>query len=177
MTTLLAGTAPTTSFPAPDDVDDLVEQHRDAVLAYAHKLLSDHHLAEDIVQETFIRAWRHADRLLNQEGSVRGWLLKVARNLIIDRSRSAHARYETVATDTEEPAQQDHTEPAHASMEAVSLLRGVSAEHRNVLVCLYLYGCTVDETARILGVPPGTVSSRRHLALRALRRRRAVLGY
>ncbi|MFS8202778.1 sigma-70 family RNA polymerase sigma factor [Streptomyces sp. CWNU-52B] len=175
--TVTAGIAPSTSLPASDPVDDLVEQHRDALLAYAHRLLSDHHLAEDIVQETFIRAWRHTDRLLNREGSVRGWLFKVARNLIIDRSRSAYARHETVTTDSGDPAQEDHTEPAHASMEAVSLLRGVSAEHRKVLVYLYIYGCTVDETARILGVPSGTVSSRRHLALRALRNRRASLGY
>ncbi|MCX4238104.1 MULTISPECIES: sigma-70 family RNA polymerase sigma factor [Streptomyces] len=175
--TLLAGIAPTTSSPAPRLVDELVEQHRDALLAYAQRLLPDHHLAEDIVQETFIRAWRHADRLLNREGSVRGWLFKVARNLIVDRSRSAYARHETVTTDDGDPAQEDHTGPAHASMEAVSLLRSLSPEHRNVLVYLYIYGLTVDETARVLCVPAGTVRSRRHLALRALRNRRASLGY
>ncbi|MFD6292729.1 sigma-70 family RNA polymerase sigma factor [Streptomyces sp. NPDC060205] len=174
--TLLAGIAPSTTSPAPDLVDGLVEQHRDALLAYAHRLLSDHHLAEDIVQETFVKAWHHADRLLSREGSVRGWLFKVARNLIIDRSRSAYARYETVTTDSGDPAQEDHTEPAHAAMEAVSLLRGVSADHRKVLVYLYIYGCSVEETARILDVPSGTVRSRRHLALRALRNRRSSAG-
>ncbi|MEW2568486.1 sigma-70 family RNA polymerase sigma factor [Streptomyces sp. NPDC047070] len=175
--TLLAGIAPSTTSPAPDPVDGLVEQHRDALLAYANRLLSDHHLAEDIVQETFVKAWSHADRLLSREGSVRGWLFKVARNLIIDRSRSAYARYETVTTESGDPAQEDHTEPAHASMEAVSLLRGVSADHRKVLVYLYIYGCSVEETACILDVPSGTVRSRRHLALRALRNRCASAGH
>ena len=71
--------------PREHHLGTLVREHEKALLAYTEKLLNDHHLAEDIVQETLVRAWRHTDRLYDSEGSVRGWLLTVARNLVIDR--------------------------------------------------------------------------------------------
>lgn len=147
----------------------LVADHGKALLAYAEKLLSDHHLAEDIVQETLIRAWNHTERLYSTEGSVRGWLLTVTRNLVIDRLRSASSRYETVGTDNQDTTQRDHADAVLASVEAIALLRMLSVEHREVLVHTYLCGRTVQETARILGIPAGTVKSRQHYALSNLR--------
>ncbi|MFJ2647545.1 sigma-70 family RNA polymerase sigma factor [Streptomyces sp. NPDC087420] len=149
----------------------LVADHGKALLAYAEKLLSDRQLAEDVVQETMIRAWRHTERLYSTDGSVRGWLLTVARNLVIDRMRSAPNRYETVGTDNQDMAQRDHADSVLASVDATYLLRQLSVEHREVLVHTYICGRTVQETAGILGIPPGTVKSRQHYALTNLRRR------
>ncbi|TWD13520.1 RNA polymerase sigma-70 factor (ECF subfamily) [Streptomyces sp. T12] len=147
----------------------LMADHGKALLAYAEKLLNDHHLAQDIVQETFIRAWRHMDRLYRTEGSVRGWLLTVARNLIIDRQRSSAARRETVGTDDRDLPLVDHADSVLASVEAATLLRLLSPEHQEVLLHTYLYDRTVEQTAQILGIPAGTVKSRRHYALTGLR--------
>ncbi|WP_329459422.1 sigma-70 family RNA polymerase sigma factor [Streptomyces sp. NBC_01497] len=149
----------------------LMSDHTKALLSYAERLLSDRHLAEDIVQETLIRAWHHTERLYSTEGSVRGWLLTVTRNLVIDRLRSAASRYETVGADNQDVTQRDHADAVLASVEAVGLLRQLSAEHREVLVHTYLCGRTVQETAGILGVPVGTVKSRQHYALGNLRAR------
>jgi RNA polymerase sigma-70 factor (ECF subfamily) len=149
----------------------LMSEHTKALLSYAERLLSDRHLAEDIVQETLIRAWHHTERLYSTEGSVRGWLLTVTRNLVIDRLRSASSRYETVGADNQDVTQRDHADAVLASVEAVGLLRQLSAEHREVLVHTYLCGRTVQETAGILGVPVGTVKSRQHYALGNLRAR------
>jgi RNA polymerase sigma-70 factor (ECF subfamily) len=149
----------------------LVADHGKALLAYAEKLLSDRYLAEDIVQETLIRAWNHTERLYSTEGSVRGWLLTVTRNLVIDRLRSAPSRYETVGAENQDVTQRDHADSVLASVEAVGLLRLLSFEHREVLVHTYLCGRTVQETARILGIPAGTVKSRQHYALNNLRTR------
>jgi RNA polymerase sigma-70 factor, ECF subfamily len=149
----------------------LVADHAKALLAYAEKLLSDRHMAEDIVQETLIRAWHHTERLYSTDGSVRGWLLTVARNLVIDRLRSAASRYETVGADNQDVTQRDHADSVLASVEAVGLLRQLSFEHREVLVHTYLCGRTVQETAGILGIPAGTVKSRQHYALNNLRSR------
>jgi RNA polymerase sigma-70 factor, ECF subfamily len=149
----------------------LVAEHGKALLAYVEKLLSDRHLAEDIAQETLIRAWHHAERLYSTEGSVRGWLLTVARNLVIDRSRSAPIRYEALGVDSQDVAQRDHSDAVLASVEAAALLRMLSSEHREVLVHTYLCGRTVQETARVLGIPAGTVKSRQHYALNNLRAR------
>ncbi|WP_394328307.1 sigma-70 family RNA polymerase sigma factor [Couchioplanes caeruleus] len=153
-------------------LDVLFAEHAKALLAYTRTLVNDHHLAEDIVQETLIRAWRHAERLHSTEGSVRGWLLTVARNLAIDWLRSAASRHESVGAEDWDLTLPDHAEAVAASVEAVALLRKLSTEHRAVLLHTYLGGRTAQETARLLGVPVGTVKSRRHYALTVLRANR-----
>lgn len=150
-------------------LSELASDHGKAVQAYAEKLLNDHHLAQDITQETFLRAWPHAERLYFTDGSVRGWLLTVARNLVIDRARSASVRHETVGTDERDTLLPDHADAVLDSVETDALLGLLSPEHREVLVHTYLCGQTVQETARILGIPAGTVKSRRHYALSKLR--------
>ncbi|MFE6894637.1 sigma-70 family RNA polymerase sigma factor [Streptomyces sp. NPDC057694] len=162
-----------TSLRSHTYVYTLASQHRKALVAYAERLLADRHLAEDIVQEALIRAWNHGDKLRSGGGSVRGWLLKVTRNLAIDRTRSSYVRHETV---TEDPGDGDTWQPDHAdvtlaAMEAHALLRTLSAEHRAVLTHVYLSGHTLRETAQLLDIPVGTVKSRHHYALHALRDR------
>ncbi|QMU80277.1 sigma-70 family RNA polymerase sigma factor [Streptacidiphilus sp. PB12-B1b] len=154
---------------APELLQALMAEHWKATAAYAERLLGDHHLAEDIAQEALIRAWRHADRLFSTEGSIRGWLLKVTRNLVIDRMRSPSTRYETFSRVPYEAVQQDASEAVLASVESARLLRRLSREHREVLAHTYLYDRTVQETADILEVPAGTVKSRQHYALVKLR--------
>ncbi|MEU3795537.1 sigma-70 family RNA polymerase sigma factor [Streptomyces fructofermentans] len=149
----------------------LAADHATPLLAYVERMLRDRHTAEDIVQETLIRAWHHSDRLCTHEGSVRGWLFTVARNLAIDWVRSAQFRHETVGAEHRGIQQGDHADTTVAAVDALALLRHLSHEHREVLVHTYLQDRTVQETARILGVPAGTVKSRQHYALRQLRTR------
>ncbi|MEE1672092.1 sigma-70 family RNA polymerase sigma factor (plasmid) [Streptomyces sp. WAC07094] len=147
----------------------LMSDHAKALVAYAAKLLNDHHMAEDIVQETLIRAWSHAERLYSTEGSIRGWLLKVTRNLVVDKMRSAAARHETLDAHDRDMPLPDHSGTVLTSVETIELLRQLSHEHREVLLHTYLCGRTAQETARILGIPAGTVKSRQHYALNTLR--------
>jgi RNA polymerase sigma-70 factor (ECF subfamily) len=161
------------------ELDALLTDHSRVLLAYTESLVNDHHLAEDIVQETLIRAWRHAGGLNPARGSVRGWLLTVARNLAIDRIRSASSRHESVGTDHRpeplpgrlQPVQADHADQVVAAQVTADLLAGLSPEHREVIRHTCLDGWTAKETARALGIPIGTVKSRRHYALSVLRRR------
>ncbi|WP_127508418.1 sigma-70 family RNA polymerase sigma factor [Actinoplanes solisilvae] len=151
---------------------ELVAEHREAVLGYTRALVNDHFLAEDIVQETMLRAWNHTERLYSTSGSIRGWLLTVARNLAIDWRRSAATRHESVGSADRDVAEPDPADAVADSDEAVGLLRELSSEHRAVLVHTTMAGRTAVETARILGVPVGTVKSRQHYALNLLRARR-----
>ncbi|MFC5202445.1 sigma-70 family RNA polymerase sigma factor [Streptomyces kaempferi] len=170
---MTCATAPAGSQPAHGEhlLRALLADHARPLIAYVERILRDRHTAEDIVQETLIRAWHHADRLCADEGSMRGWLLTVARNLAIDRIRSAYARHESVGAEHQGVRQNDHADTTAASVDAMALLRHLSHEHREVLVHTYLQDKTVHETARILGVPAGTVKSRQHYALRQLRNR------
>ncbi|GAA5021340.1 sigma-70 family RNA polymerase sigma factor [Streptomyces siamensis] len=148
----------------------IMREHRHGLVAYAERMLGDRGLAEDVVQETMIRAWRNMDRLLGTEGSVKGWLFTVTRHLVVDWVRKPHARREVVGGTYNEPSSgTDDVEAVHHAMVARPTLRRLSPEHRAVLVHLYLCDRTIKETAAILGIPAGTVKSRQHNALRKLR--------
>ncbi|MFI5998404.1 sigma-70 family RNA polymerase sigma factor [Streptomyces sp. NPDC051362] len=161
---------PPTDVTACDLVRTIVREHRDGLVSYAERMLGDRGLAEDIVQETIIRAWRNTDRLLGMEGSVKGWLFTVTRNLVIDWVRKPHTRKEVVGGTYIDPSSgAESFEAVHHSMVAKPTLRRLSPEHREVLIHLYLRDRTIKETAAILGIPAGTVKSRQHNALRKLR--------
>ncbi len=149
----------------------LVHEHRAAVQLQVERLLGDHHAAQDIVQETFLRAWHCAGQLQAGRGSMRGWLLTVARNLAIDRLRSAAARREVSSDDLPEAGQrsQDVGDLVAGSSFVTTTLATLSDEHRSVLFCTVVAGLSVEQTASRLGLPVGTVKSRRHYALRRLR--------
>jgi RNA polymerase sigma-70 factor (ECF subfamily) len=148
----------------------LYEEHGRSLLAYATRLTGDRAAAEDVVQETLVRAWKHAEDLVEGKGSVRGWLLTVARNIVTDRARARAVRPAEVAESPERPpVERDHSESVVNTMVVLDALDQLSPEHREVLVELYYRGRSVTEAAKELGVPPGTVKSRSYYALRALR--------
>jgi RNA polymerase sigma-70 factor (ECF subfamily) len=148
----------------------LYEEHGGSLLAYATRLTGDRSIAEDVVQETLIRAWKHASDLVAEKGSIRGWLLTVARNIITDRLRAKAVRPAEVAQSPITAAvEQDHAEKVVNMMVVLDALYALSAEHRDVLVELYYRGRSVGEAAEVLGIPAGTVKSRSYHALRAMR--------
>jgi RNA polymerase sigma-70 factor, ECF subfamily len=153
-------------------ITGLVQEHGAALIAYTTRLTGDRHAAEDVVQETLVRAWRHQDDLLNRPGSVRGWLLTVARNIVIDQARARAARpAEVAAYPSDEPATSDPSDEVVDAVAMTGLLDELPADHRQVLVELYYRGRTMSEAAAALGIPAGTVKSRSYHALRSLRRR------
>jgi len=151
-------------------VHAVYQEHGRALLAYATRLLGDRAAAEDVVQETLIRAWRHPDALTNGKGSTRGWLLTVARNLVTDRARARAARpLEVAETPTAGPVERDHADAVVASVTVQEALGALSPDHRGVLDQIYFKGRSLGEAATALGIPAGTVKSRSYYALRALR--------
>jgi RNA polymerase sigma-70 factor (ECF subfamily) len=102
-------------------------------------------------------------------GSARGWLFTVARRIVIDEWRSARSRPEVITADVPERGVTDGTDRIVDRQLVVTALRTLSTEHREVLLECYYRGSSVAEAAATLGIPPGTVKSRTHYALRALR--------
>lgn len=148
-------------------------EHTGWLLAFVRTLVADHHLAEDIVQETFLHAWQRRGRLRPVEVPIRDWLMTVAREMAVTSLRTV-----AVGRERSEPEVDvvlpDHADAAVAAAEAVSLLRRLSVEHRAVLLHTYLAGRTAYQTARVLGVPVRTVRSRHHDALSTLRTSRPM---
>lgn len=158
----------------------LHDEHADALFAHALRLVNgDRQRAEDLVQETMLRAWRHPEVLDPSRGSVRAWLFTTARNLAIDAWRRRSVRVGEVFTDElPEPPQQgvDEAERAVEAWTVAEALARLSPPHREVLVECFYQGRTVTEAAARLGVPPGTIKSRTHYALRSLRLVLAEMG-
>ncbi|QGQ20717.1 sigma-70 family RNA polymerase sigma factor [Cellulomonas sp. JZ18] len=154
------------------DADALLRAVHAAHAAELHRYvarMTDEGRAQDVVQETLLRAWRHPDVLTRPEGSVRAWLFTVARNLVVDDVRSAHRRRELATDRVPDSATADGTQRVLDAWLVADALDGLSPEHRAVVVGAYYGGRSVAELAAEHGVPPGTVKSRMHYALRALR--------
>jgi RNA polymerase sigma-70 factor, ECF subfamily len=150
------------------------DEHGQAVMNYAARLLQDRDGAADITQETFLRAWRNPEILTQGPGYVRGWLLTVTRNLVYDRFRAVQARVPEVSDATivsgMAGAEPDHADRVAASVAVATAVAGLSADHREVLQHVFWKERSVAEAAAAIGISPGTVKSRTHYALRQLRR-------
>jgi RNA polymerase sigma-70 factor (ECF subfamily) len=147
----------------------LYREYGDSLLLYACRLTNgDQPMAEDIVQETLLRAWRHAGEITVE--TARPWLFRVARNVAIDRHRAALRRpNEHLAEAIAETPAPDDVEQVLVAWQVADALQELSPAHREVLVELYFRDRSVADAAHALHVPEGTVRSRAYYALRALK--------
>ncbi len=158
----------------PGDLDAAIRQlyshYASALHAYVEQFCPDRASADDIVQETFIRAWRHLPQLSADDRPIRPWLFRVARNLLIDANRAAQARPMTVPGEAAGEIGTDSGMEEVLDRQLVSAaLAHLSPAHRSVLVETFYRGGTTAAVARELGIPHGTARSRLHYALDALR--------
>ena len=155
---------------ASDQLRALHDQHGPALWSYAVGLTGgDRGKAQDVVQETLLRALRNLAGLEQSGGSARGWLFTVAKRIVIDDWRAAARRPEVSTDRVPEQAVQDPAQQTVDRQIVHAALRTLSIEHRQALFETYFRGASVAEAARTLGVQPGTVKSRTHYALHALR--------
>jgi RNA polymerase sigma-70 factor (ECF subfamily) len=151
-------------------IRELYWQHAKALHGYVERFCPDSASADDIVQETFIRAWRHLPKLSADDRPVRPWLFRVARNLLIDADRAARSRPVGVQAQPADDARDDSGLDQVLDRQMVSAaLRQLSPAHRAVLVATFYHDGSPAAVARQLGIPNGTARSRLHYALHALR--------
>src|SRR5215203_78392 len=165
----MAETSPTSGPVAL--MQQLHDEHAGALWGYCLRLTGhDRAHAEDLLQETLLRAWRSSRLLDESRGSVRSWLFTVARNVAIDEWRTSRSQHEVAVADVPEGRDEvDRTDQLLLSWVVGEAVTSLSADHRAVLLECYYRGASVAQAAQRLGIPEGTVKSRTHYALRALR--------
>lgn len=151
---------------------------RAAYDAYAGQLygvalrgLADRGMAEEAVQETFVRAWRSSARFDPNRATLRTWLFVILRSVIVDlrRQQAVRAPLTNRGDGGVELADPEDVDTALLGWQVEEALRRLSPEHRQVLVETRLRGRSYADLAAELNVPVGTIKSRVHYALRALR--------
>lgn len=152
--------------------EPLVLAHQQAVFRLAYLLLGDADDAEDIAQETFLRAWNHLKRF-DATRPLRPWLLSIASNLSRNRRRSA-GRYLAALTRAfrEQPKETPLDEASAQNTEANELWHAVQRlemSDQQIIYLRYFLELSVVETAETLQVAEGTVKSRLSRALEKLR--------
>ena len=157
----------------------LYDEHAAVLWRFALRLTGDQSQAEDVVQETLLRAWQHPEVIGDTERSARAWMFTVARNLIIDDKRSARSRHVVGSTDETNAPEQSTPDEVNAALDRLMIadaMAQLSGEHRAVIERSYYRGWTTAQIAADLQIAEGTVKSRLHYAVRALRLTLQELG-
>jgi RNA polymerase sigma-70 factor (ECF subfamily) len=159
-----------------DALDELYERYKTMAYSIAYRITNDATLAEDVVQDAFLGAWRNAAHYLQGRGSVKTWLLSIVHHRAIDAIRRRRPT-------TELPEREDVPPPAlrlpdvwaevAAGLDAEAVRRALDAlsdVQREAIELAYFGGLTQQEVAARTGAPLGTVKSRMRLGLLAMRR-------
>jgi len=157
----------------------LYQRYSRLLYSVVYRMISDHQVAEDLLQETFVSVWQNAGSYSSQSGAVRSWLVAIIRHRAIDYLRKMRSRqdFKTTPIDEleydDELATPDVWEEAWRSMQGAQIrnaLKLLSAEQRMVIELAYFQGWTHVEIAEGHHIPLGTVKARMRLGLLRLRK-------
>ena len=160
----------------------LVQRHLTTVYSFVVRFVGDAHDAEDIVQETFLKAWKSAKQYREEASKFKTWVLRIARNAAIDHLRKRKyipfSQFDTddghnmlVETVPDTEALPDEVlAKAHDAQVVQAALAGLSPDAREIMLLHYTNGLTFLEIGEMLGEPQNTVKSRHHRAMLALRK-------
>lgn len=153
-------------------LETLFVRHAPIVLALAYRILGQLALAEDVVQETFLRVWTKADTYNEKKGQVSSWVFGIAHNVSIDTFRKLKTNPD-VSPAAGNPLPVTETDKAAfdalRSAQVRAAISELPQDQRLVIELAYFGGLSRSEIAKATGDPLGTVNTRARLALQKLR--------
>jgi RNA polymerase sigma-70 factor (ECF subfamily) len=156
-------------------LEALYDRYASAIMGLALRILGDRGAADEIVQETFWRAWTKAGRFSAERGSVLSWLFAIAHNLSIDVLRRNRMELTNLdlqsagSTPDKEPAVDAQVSLTGQFQELKTILAELPPEQREVIELAYFGGLTRQDIAEKTGMPLGTIHTRARLGLQKLR--------
>ncbi|TXB64113.1 RNA polymerase sigma factor [Phaeodactylibacter luteus] len=151
----------------------LYDEFAPALYGVVLRIVHDEAIAQDIVQETFIKAWKNGGSYDPGKGTLFTWLLNIARNGAIDKTRSAAFRNQRQTASISDGERNSSALSTVTATDHIGLRKMVGAledKYQDVIELAYFQGFTQPEIAERLGLPLGTVKTRARIALRELRK-------
>lgn len=166
-------------------MEPLYQRYSRILYSLAYRMVSDHQVAEDLIQEAFLSVWRRATSYSPQSGAVRSWLVSIVHHRTIDYLRAVRRRSSMKETTWEEVEQDERMafpdvwEEAWRSVQSAQVraaLMNIPTEQRMVIELAYFQGWTHSEISEGCQIPLGTVKARMRLGLQHLKRELAQMG-
>jgi RNA polymerase sigma-70 factor (ECF subfamily) len=160
-----------------EPVEELYRRYAGRLYSFGFRWLGNAGLADELVQECFLRLWRTAGRFDISRGTVAAYLFVMARSIAADLRRRPSSRPLLPVEDTQIPPQPDSADRILEALMVRDALESLTAAHREVLMLCHAEGLTQSQIAERLGLPLGTVKTRLYHGLRALKAALAERGY
>jgi RNA polymerase sigma-70 factor (ECF subfamily) len=151
-------------------LEELYSRYESRLYGLGLRLLGDQGLAQELVQETFVRLWQQARRFDPARGTVSTFLFAIARRIAVDLWRRPSSRpFEPEPTEVETAGTEDPVDSVLEGLAVRDAMQSLSPAHRQILELFYGQDRKQTEIAELLGLPLGTVKTRSYYALRALK--------
>jgi len=151
----------------------LYDHYAGALYGVIFRILKKEAIAEEVLQDVFLKIWDRFDQYDPSKGKLFTWLLNIARNQAIDKTRSREISQERKTSDIENVVSrienEDYSEQRIEGIGVKDILKDLPEEQRFVVEYLYLKGYTQSELAEEFNIPLGTVKTRLRLAMQQLR--------
>ena len=149
----------------------LYEHYGDTLYGVAHKVVRDEEMAQDVLQESFVKIWKKSDSYDSSKAKLFTWLFRITRNTAIDKLRSTN-------TKTDKEIQMDVSDVYNLGIESIrpefldvrENLEKIEPKYQIVLEALFFQGMTQQEASEELDIPLGTIKSRLKIGLRELKK-------
>ncbi|MCW3077569.1 MAG: polymerase subunit sigma-70 [Bacteroidetes bacterium] len=155
-----------------DAFEYLYDNYSHELFGIAKKILNSQELAEDVLQDTFVKIWNSFATYDATKGRLFTWMLNVARNTALDKLKSKHVKHQTQSVEQNAKAI-NALESPRQNIDHIGLKQSLSAlkpEYKNIIELAYYNGLTQDEISKELGIPLGTVKTKMRAALMELRK-------
>lgn len=156
----------------PAALAELYDRHNGLVFGVVLRMLRNRDEAEEVLQDTFVQAWRRGGTYQRDLGSPAGWLVGIARNRAIDRLRAGAVRFAAHESAAAESGAADLQGPAPRGEQHIDIRRALAAlplDERNLIEQAYFQGFTHSELAERHGIPLGTIKTRIRRGVQTLR--------
>lgn len=155
----------------PSTIEKLYDYYGAALFSAVLRIVHTHELAEQVIQDTFIKAWHKAKTFEPEKGRLFTWLLNIARNTAIDATRTAHFKHGAL---TDNLLVLQHQPDEEASMdtdyfEVRQMVNQLDVKYSSLIDLIYFQGYTQVEVAESSGIPIGTIKTRLRHAIKVIR--------